>query len=176
MMHVLGEDHWAIRSAKGIYDTFDSRENRHPTTRKGRRCGIQEEPLHVDHDQSACSHVQPHLMLVVRADLVQPGTSSGLHVFSGHIWFHNRSSPDSAFVRLTLGITSKGGRRNRSARPGVGQDRDKAFGWFIPLFKVVAICDHLCLLIRGQFEHEISREPSFVALNLLDITDPNHQI
>ena len=57
MMHVLGEDHREIRSAIGIYDAFHSRENRYPTTREGGRCGIKEEPLHVDHDQGARRHV-----------------------------------------------------------------------------------------------------------------------
>jgi hypothetical protein len=100
MVDVSGEDHGAARPAKGIYEAFHRRKDRHTTTRERRGCRVEEEPLHVDHEQSARRRVQSHLMLVVWTDLFQPRQSLGFDVLGRRIWFHDYSL-DCASVRIT---------------------------------------------------------------------------
>jgi len=118
MVHVLGEDHGAARSAKGIYEPLGCRKDRHASTRERRGCRIEEEPLHVDHQQDARPHVQPHLMLVVWTDLVQPRQSLGSDVLGRRIWFHD-SSLNCALVRLTIGCSCVRSEA-RQFKPGLG--------------------------------------------------------
>lgn len=88
MVNVLGENHRAVRPAKGIHEAFHCREDSHSTTRERGRGRIEEEPLHVHHEQGARRRVQLHLMLVVGTDLLQPRQSLGFDVLGSHIGFH----------------------------------------------------------------------------------------
>lgn len=100
MVDVPGEDHRAACPAKRVHEALHCREDRHSATRVRGRCRIEEEPLHVDHEQGARRHVQPHLMLVVGTNLLQPRRDLGFDVVDRYIWLHD-CSLDCASVRLT---------------------------------------------------------------------------
>ena len=52
---------------------------------------LEEKPLHVDNEERAFRRVEPHLVQVVRTDLLQPLDGFRSHRFSSHIRFHDDS-------------------------------------------------------------------------------------